>query len=103
MTPFESLIKEFPVFTVKNKTNVTKNIPLKDNEELVVPAYGIAKINASLLAGVPSSINFKMVSPGIKDLINHGVIEGKKTNPVITNKASDTVDDGKSWDDKKKK
>mgnify|MGYP000980433860 CR=1 FL=1 len=102
MTPFEALIKEFPIFTVKNKTSITKNIPLKDNEELVVPAHGVVKISAAILTGIPSSTYFKMVSPSIKDLINHGVIEGKKVSSVEPASTKET-EDAKSWDDKKKK
>jgi len=102
MTPFESLVKEFPIFVVKNKTAITKNIPIKDNEELVVPSHAIVKIDANLLGGIPSSTFFKMVSPSVKDLIKHGLISSKKEDipaPVVANEKA--VD--KSWDDKKKK
>ena len=74
----------------------------KDNEELVVPAHGVVKISAAILTGIPSSTYFKMVSPSIKDLINHGVIEGKKVSSVEPASTKET-EDAKSWDDKKKK
>ena len=98
-TPFETLIEEFPVYVVKNKVPVSKNIPLKDNEELVVPAHGTVKINSYLLTGIPSSTYFKSISPSVKDLIRLGLIETvlKPAVPVTDPEPED------KWGDKKKK
>lgn len=96
-TPFESLIEEFPIYVVKNKMPFSKNIPLKDNEELVVPAHGVVKINSSLLTSVPSSTYFKSISPSVKDLIRVGIIENPP-KPIV--KVEDKDEDK---DDKKKK
>lgn len=102
MTPFESLIKEFPIFVVKNKMAVSKNISLKDNEELVVPAYSEVKLNSSLLTSIPSSAYFRPISPSTKDLIRLGVIESKESTPVSAPSEEKSYKGVYKVDDKKK-
>lgn len=92
MTPFETLVGAFPVFKVKNKTAVSKNIQLKDNEEVVVPAGATIKVSAAQLLGVPDSSCFKMISPTITDLISANVITS----------GNSAVEEDKSSDKKKK-
>lgn len=72
---FETLKEAFPVFEVRNKRNVSKNILLANNEEVVVPPSATVKLESKNFIQVPDTSNFKLIVPTLDALIEHNVIK----------------------------
>lgn len=79
MKNFDKLLAAFPVFKLKNKKSVSKNIVLQNGEEVVVPANATVTIDSSELISIPSNLDFKLLSPTVADLISFGLIETEKS------------------------
>lgn len=88
MKNFETLKKAYPIFEVRNRQSLSKNILLRNNEEVVVPGNATVKIASEDLIQMPDSTFFKVVSPSVDALIEHNVL--KKSEPETTKKDSKT-------------
>lgn len=77
-----NLKADYPVWEVKNKLPVSKEILLADGESLIVPGKGVAKIAASNINNFPDFKTFEFVTPDLKTLASYGVIERKEA-PVV--------------------
>lgn len=92
MKSFETLKEAFPIFEVKNKKTVSKNILLANNEEVVVPPSATVKLESKNLIQIPDTTYFKLLVPSLNDLIEHNVI---KVSPPPVESASKDNGSGK--------
>ena len=76
---FDTLKEAFPIFKVRNKKNVSKNILLANNEEIVVPPLTSVRIKSEDLIQVPDATIFKIEHPPMDALIEHNVIKSGNT------------------------
>lgn len=83
LSPLDSLKAAFPVFIVKNKTSVPKSVALVGGEDVQVQPGRETPIKSSEIMQIPDAAFFKMVSPDIKAMIEHGVLQ-KKEKPAPT-------------------
>lgn len=85
--PFEELKKEFPIFRIKNRTNVPQIIKLAGDDSVQVPANTTIRVESANLIQVPNMNIFRPVSPSTEDYQMAGVLptgtkEKKATAPA---------------------
>jgi hypothetical protein len=73
-TPLENLKRQFPIFVIKNKTAMPKELLIAGGETVHIPAFGVRKIASSNIIQIPDSVFFECISPSVDDLILFNVI-----------------------------
>lgn len=82
---FEMLKQDFPFFELTNRKNVSAEIPLANNDSLIVREGATVKVASSKLIQLPDMLRFKFVSPSMDDLVNYGVV--KRTGAPVAKQA----------------
>lgn len=82
LTPFEKLIKDYPKFIVRNRTDVAQMIALKDGNDVQVQPNATVPIDSSDLHQIPDYTIFKLESPKMKVIREYGVY-GDQTEDMV--------------------
>ncbi len=90
---FEHLKKDYPVFQIKNLTDVTKTLDLIGDNDVQIPGKTTVPIKSEDLYQMPDSSFFWVIEPNMRTLVKYGIIKGK----------DDAAEDDDSADDGKKK
>lgn len=96
MKNFETLKKAFPIFVIKNKKSVSKNILLRNNEHVIVPGDTEVKVASEDLIQMPDATIFSVKSPKLDDLIEHNVIKKSEPEPTKESSKDNSGGDGKA-------
>lgn len=78
MSPFDKLKKDFPVFTIKNKSMTAKHIALANGEDIQVQPGATVDITSANMIQLPDLSSFKCVNPSTSKLISYGIIKSNK-------------------------
>ena len=99
---FEHLKEDFPVFTIQNKTGVTKHIDLADGHDVPIPGKSTAKVKSAELHQMPNSIFFRVTDPDVQTLAKYGVIKVATSEDTASSNTSskDASSDTKNTDGK---
>lgn len=93
MKGFADLQAKFPIFVVRNKTNIAQHIPLKNGTLQAQPQATTKVSSEDLLQAPPFSI-FKPISPSMDDYKSAGLLKSNtksnKSNSSNSDKPSET-------------
>lgn len=81
----EELKELYPVFEFQNKTNVTQELILADNNSVEIVAGGKLKIASKDCIQLPSTKTFKFIQPTLDDLKMVGLIQVKTVAKATPN------------------
>lgn len=73
-TLIEDLKIDYPIFELKNKTSIPREILLADGETIVVPERGTCKIKSGNINSFPDFAIFDYKIPTISVLEDYGII-----------------------------
>ncbi len=81
----EELKELYPVFEFQNKTNVTQELILAENNSVEIVAGGKLKIASKDCIQLPSTKTFKFIKPTLDDLKMVGLIQAKTVAKATSN------------------
>tara|TARA_B100001146_G_C15954282_1_gene336975 strand:- start:32 stop:388 length:357 start_codon:yes stop_codon:yes gene_type:complete len=91
---FDDLKKEFPIFKIKNKTDLQQIIRLADNDSVQLPPRTTIRVESSKLIQVPDMKLFRPVEPSMEDYQAAGIVptgeKEKKTAPKSSSTSSNS-------------
>lgn len=88
---FEQLKADFPVFTIENRLNIAKGIPIANGEELLVPPKATVEVSSSHLYQMPDSTVFRVKNPTTADLVLYGILKTVTSEAPVESKPSGKI------------